>query len=251
MNNVILCKCTPCHFHYLNPFVFHPSEITMNQTSISPDGFRVVHAQHDFVVLDKASGLLSVPGIGAHNADCLATRVAAFFPGARNVHRLDQHTSGLIVMALNAQSHRELSMLFEARRVTKAYHAIAFGHAKSETGEINAPLRKEALGSARQIVCHELGKASVTRWQVEALLDHVPTSVATSNSPCPCTRFRLEPLTGRSHQLRVHLLTLGQPILGDDLYAPEEVKRVAKRLCLHASELAWGNFSFRAPHPFD
>jgi len=222
----------------------------MNHAHNSHDGFRVVHAQHDFVVLDKSSGLLSVPGIGARNADCLATRVAAVFPGARNVHRLDQHTSGLIVMALNAQSHRELSMLFEARRVTKAYHALAFGHSSAQSGEMHLPLRKEALGSARQIVCHELGKASATRWKVEALLDHVPASVATAHEPCLCTRFRLEPLTGRSHQLRVHLLALGHPILGDDLYAPKEVKGTATRLCLHASELAWDNYAFTSAHPF-
>ena len=222
----------------------------MNQPSISTDGFRVVHAQHDFVVFEKASGLLSVPGIGAHNANCLATRVAAVFPGARNVHRLDQHTSGLIVMALNAQSHRELSMLFEARRVTKAYHAIAFGHPAQTAGEIILPLRKEALGSARQIVCHAQGKASVTRWTVEALLERVPSSVATSRETCHCARFRLEPMTGRSHQLRVHLLALGYPILCDDLYAPDNVKNMATRLCLHASELSWDNYAFTAAHPF-
>ena len=222
----------------------------MREPTITQDGFRVIHAQHDFVVLEKASGLLSVPGIGPHNADCLATRVALVFPGARNVHRLDQHTSGLIVMALNTQSHRALSMLFEARLVTKAYHAIAFGHPVQDSGEINLPLRKEALGNARQIVCHTQGKASVTRWTVEALLDHVPASVATSRETCRCTRFRLEPMTGRSHQLRVHLLALDQPILGDDLYAPDDVKKMATRLCLHASELSWDNYAFTAAHPF-
>jgi tRNA pseudouridine32 synthase / 23S rRNA pseudouridine746 synthase len=222
----------------------------MSEPNMTQDGFRVIHAQHDFIVLEKASGLLSVPGIGAHNADCLATRVALVFPGARNVHRLDQHTSGLIVMALNTESHRALSMLFEARLVTKAYHAIAFGHPAQDSGEINLPLRKEALGSARQIVCHTQGKASVTRWKVEALLDHVPASVATSRETCHCTRFRLEPMTGRSHQLRVHLLALGQPILGDDLYAPDDVKKLATRLCLHASELSWDNYAFTAAHPF-
>ena len=222
----------------------------MKEPSLSLDGFRVVHAQDDFVVLEKASGLLSVPGIGAHNADCLATRVALVFPGARNVHRLDQHTSGLIVMALNTQSHRALSMLFEARRVTKAYHAIAFGHPAQTAGEIILPLRKEALGSARQIVCHAQGKASVTRWTVEALLERVPSSVATSRETCHCARFRLEPMTGRSHQLRVHLLALGYPILCDDLYAPDNVKNMATRLCLHASELSWDNYAFTAAHPF-
>lgn len=223
----------------------------MIEPSLSHDGFRVVHAENDFVVVEKASGLLSVPGIGPHNADCLATRVAAIFPGARNVHRLDQHTSGLIVMARNAQSHRSLSMAFEARRVVKAYHAIAFGHANADAGEIALPLRKEALGSARQIVCAEHGKASLTRWSVEERLDHVPHSVAKSRGLFRCTRFRLEPMTGRSHQLRVHLASLGHPVLADDLYATEEAKRAATRLCLHATELAWDNFKFVAPHPFD
>ncbi|MCE9620459.1 MAG: RluA family pseudouridine synthase [Planctomycetes bacterium] len=222
----------------------------MDEPTLSHDGFRVVHAASDFVVLEKASGLLSVPGIGPANADCLATRVAAVFPGARNVHRLDQHTSGLIVMALNAQSHRALSMAFEARRVTKAYHAIALGHAQTDEGEIDLPLRKEALGSARQIVCHEQGKASRTRWHAEARLEFVPSSVASSKAPCRCTRFRLEPMTGRSHQLRVHLASIGHPILADELYATEVVKRAATRLCLHATELAWGEFKFTAPHPF-
>ena len=238
-------------FIFLPPALCAPITLnTMKEPSLSLDGFRVVHAQDDFVVLEKASGLLSVPGIGAHNADCLATRVALVFPGARNVHRLDQHTSGLIVMALNTQSHRALSMLFEARRVTKAYHAIAFGHPAQTAGEIILPLRKEALGSARQIVCHAQGKASVTRWTVEALLERVPSSVATSRETCHCARFRLEPMTGRSHQLRVHLLALGYPILCDDLYAPDNVKHMATRLCLHASELSWDNYAFTAAHPF-
>ena len=238
-------------FIFIPPALCAPITLnTMKEPSLSLDGFRVVHAKDDFVVLEKASGLLSVPGIGAHNADCLATRVALVFPGARNVHRLDQHTSGLIVMALNTQSHRALSMLFEARRVTKAYHAIAFGHPAQTAGEINLPLRKEALGSARQIVCHAQGKASVTRWTVEALLERVPSSVATSRETCHCARFRLEPMTGRSHQLRVHLLALGYPILCDDLYAPDNVKHMATRLCLHASELSWDNYAFTAAHPF-
>ncbi len=134
--------------------------------------------------------------------------------------------------------------------MTKAYHAIAFGHPTQDAGEIHLPLRKEAIGNARQIVCHEMGKPSVTRWKVEALLDRVPASVATSSQPCRCTRFRLQPLTGRSHQLRVHLLALGHPILADDLYAPDEIKKLSTRLCLHASELAWDNYAFTAAHPF-
>jgi tRNA pseudouridine32 synthase/23S rRNA pseudouridine746 synthase len=218
--------------------------------TLSRDGFRVIHAQDDFVVLEKASGLLSVPGIGPDHADCLATRVAAIFPGARNVHRLDQNTSGLIVMAIGAASHRALSMAFEARRVSKVYHALVHGHPAQDAGRVQLPLRKESLGSARQIVCHEFGKPSDTRWSVEARLDRVPSGVAADATACPCALLRLEPRTGRSHQLRVHLASIGHAILGDELYAPGPAHRAAARLCLHATELAWDGFSFTAPHPF-
>ena len=214
------------------------------------DGYRVLAQGDGFVVVDKACGLLSVPGIGPEKADCLVARVAQRFPGARIVHRLDRDTSGVMVLATDAATHRRLSMAFEARQVQKAYHALVAGHVSGVEGLIDLQLRKEALGSAKQIVCHEQGRPSQTRWRVEARLDAVPASVRATEAPFPCTLLRLEPLTGRSHQLRVHLLSLGHAILGDNLYAAPDALAAATRLCLHATELSFEGTRHTAPHPF-
>jgi len=219
--------------------------------SLEPDGWRLLSQGPGFVVVEKACGLLSVPGIGPEKADCLVARVASRFPGARIVHRLDRDTSGVMVLATDADTHRRLSMAFEARQVSKTYHAIVAGHVAGESGRIDLPLRKEALGSAKQIVCHEQGRPSQTRWFVESRLACVPTAVrGVADPPQPCTLVRLEPLTGRSHQLRVHLLSLGHAILGDNLYAPEPQVNAASRLCLHASTLGFEGATHAAPHPF-
>lgn len=223
----------------------------MTHPESSPqDGYSVLAQGAGFVVVDKACGLLSVPGIGPEKADCLVARVAQRFPGARIVHRLDRDTSGAMVLATDAATHRRLSMAFEARQVRKAYHALVAGHVSGEEGLIDLPLRKEALGSARQTVCHEQGRPSQTHWRVEARLDAVPASVRATEAPFPCTLLRLEPLTGRSHQLRVHLLSLGHAILGDNLYAAPDALAAATRLCLHATELAFEGTRHTAPHPF-
>ena len=221
-----------------------------NTEASTHDGYRVLAQGAGFVVVDKACGLLSVPGIGPDKADCLVARVALRFPGARIVHRLDRDTSGVMVLATDAATHRRLSMAFEARQVQKAYHALVAGHVHGEEGRIDLPLRKEALGSAKQIVCHEQGRPSQTRWRVETRLDAVPASVRANDAPFPCTLLRLEPLTGRSHQLRVHLLSLGHAILGDNLYAPPSMVDAATRLCLHASTLGFEGATYTAPHPF-
>ena len=214
-------------------------------------GFRVLRSDRWLLVLDKDSGLLSVPGIGPDKADCLVARVSTRFPGARIVHRLDRDTSGVMVLATDAATHRRLSMAFEAREVSKTYHALVAGHMTGDSGIVDLPLRKEALGSARQVVCHAQGRPSQTRWFVEARLAAVPESVAgSSGTSQPCTLVRLEPLTGRSHQLRVHLLSLGHPILGDNLYAPAPLVEAATRLCLHASTLGFEGATYAAPHPF-
>jgi tRNA pseudouridine32 synthase/23S rRNA pseudouridine746 synthase len=156
-----------------------------------------------------------------------------------------------MVLATDADTHRRLSMAFEAREVSKTYHALVAGHVAGDSGRIDLPLRKEALGSARQVVCHAQGRPSQTRWFVEARLAAVPESVAgSSGTSQPCTLVRLEPLTGRSHQLRVHLLSLGHPILGDNLYAPAPLVEAATRLCLHASTLGFEGGTYAAPHPF-
>lgn len=187
---------------------------------------RILHHDRHLVVVDKPAGLLSVPGIGPEKADCLVARLQAEAPGARIVHRLDFDTSGVIVLALDADTHRELSRQFHDREVRKRYVAIVAGQVAGDSGEIDLPLRKEALGSARQIVHATEGKPSVTRWKVVERLDDPPR-----------TRLSLEPLTGRSHQLRVHCLALGHPILGDPLYGTPQSQSAAPRLLLHAEWL--------------
>jgi tRNA pseudouridine32 synthase/23S rRNA pseudouridine746 synthase len=189
----------------------------------------ILHADRWLVVVDKPCGLLSVPGIGPDKADCLVSRLQAPFPGARIVHRLDRDTSGVIVLALDAEVHRDLSRQFEARLTEKTYQALAHGHADADEGVVDLPLRKQALGSALQIVDRELGRPAQTRWRA---LERFQSAAGE-----PLTRFELKPVTGRSHQLRVHLQALGHPILGDELYAPAEVFALAPRLCLHASAL--------------
>lgn len=191
----------------------------------------LVHAEAAFLVLDKPSGLLSVPGRGAEKADCLASRVQARYPDALIVHRLDMETSGLIVMARGADNHRMLSGSFEHRRVAKTYIAIVAGLFKDPQGTIDLPLITDWPNRPRQIIDHLHGKPSRTHYRVIAY-------DALQNA----SRVALEPVTGRSHQLRVHMQALDHPILGDALYAPPSIKSAASRLLLHAESLAF-------PHP--
>ena len=191
----------------------------------------ILFADDFLLVCDKASGLLSVPGIGPEKADCLVARLQGDYPGARIVHRLDRDTSGVIVLARDADTHRALSMSFEARLVDKSYEALVAGHLAEERGVIDLPLRKEALGSARQMVHMTEGKPSVTEFGVLAR--------GADDGGFAWTRVRLLPKTGRSHQLRVHMLALGHPILGDELYAEGAARSARPRLCLHARTLAF------------
>ena len=202
----------------------------MNDPANHP-GYTVLFADPFVVVCDKASGLLSVPGIGPEKADCLVARLQTDFPGARIVHRLDRDTSGVIVLARDAATHRALSMSFEARKVDKTYEALVAGHVERDRGTVDLPLRKEALGSARQIVHLAEGKPSRTDYEV----------LERGRDPAgfPWTRVRLTPFTGRSHQLRVHMLALGHPILGDGLYAEDSARTARPRLCLHARTLSF------------
>jgi len=166
----------------------------------------------DVIVISKPPGLVVHPGAGnpdgtlanalLHHHPELAGVGEPTRPGI--VHRLDRDTSGVMVLATDAATHRRLSMAFEARQVEKSYHALVAGHVAGDSGQIDLPLRKEALGSARQVVCHAQGRPSRTRWFVEARLGAVPAGVRGGEAR-PCTLVRLEPLTGRSHQLRVHI----------------------------------------------
>ena len=190
-------------------------------------GFETVYADAHLLVLNKPSGLLSVPGKGLDKQDCLSSRVQKSCPDALIVHRLDMATSGLILMARGPVMQAALSKLFEARAIHKRYVAVVDGQmAVSPDWQLidlsitldwpNRPLR----------IIHADGKPSQTRWR--AL--HYDADANT-------TRVELEPITGRSHQLRVHLKAMGHPILGDALYAPADIQARASRLQLHACEL--------------
>ena len=193
-------------------------------------GFERVHVDAHCIVAVKPSGLLSVPGRGEHGQDCLAAHVQAEFGDALVVHRLDMSTSGLMLFARGAAAQRALSAAFAARAVHKRYVAIVHGRVGDERGEITLPLLADWPNRPKQKVDRDTGKPSLTRWRVLAF-----------DTARHATRLELEPVTGRAHQLRVHLVAIGHPILGDALYAPPEVLARADRLLLHASSLRFAH----------
>ena len=203
----------------------------------------VIHADTHLVVFNKPTGLLSVPGIGPKKADCLVARGQDAFPGCRIVHRLDRDTSGVIVLARDAETHRALSIQFQDRLVSKQYEAIVLGAPAKDEGFIDAAIRKDMDCPPRQCIDPEQGRPSQTSWRV--LGRHSDR-----------TRLELSPRTGRSHQLRLHLLHIGHPILGDDLYAPPDALAMSDRLCLHATLLTFrhpgtnAEVTFTSPAPF-
>lgn len=186
--------------------------------------FEVVYNDNDLIVLNKPSGLLSVPGKAFQHKDCLETRVQRIWPTATIVHRLDMATSGLMIMALNKPSHRHISKQFETRKVSKTYFARVYGMPSEDQGIIELPLLCDWPNRPMQMVDHKNGKAACTHWK----------KISVSGNT---TLIQLNPITGRSHQLRVHMLSIGHPILGDRLYAHEQAKALSTRLCLHASEI--------------
>lgn len=190
-----------------------------------PEGeISIIFHDDDILVLDKPSGLLSVPGKRDDHKDCLENRIQADFSSARIVHRLDMDTSGLIIMALNSDAHRHLGLQFERRHIGKTYQACVWGTIADDQGTIDLPLRCDWPNRPRQMVDFEEGRSALTEWEVVARDDL-------------STRVMLYPKTGRSHQLRVHMLELGHPILGDNLYAPKEALAASSRLCLHAQKI--------------
>ena len=189
-----------------------------------------VYQDNDIVVAQKPSGLLSVPGKAAEHKDALITRVNVVYPTATVVHRLDMATSGLMVLALNKDSHRNISKQFELRQTKKRYFARVYGHIADEQGEINLPLICDWPNRPKQMVDFERGKRAVTQFQV--------VSREEDEQQRPFTLVALHPITGRSHQLRVHMLELGHPILGDRLYAHTDALDMAPRLQLHAESLS-------------
>lgn len=194
-----------------------------------------IHEDEHLLVLEKPSGLLSVPGRGPDKQDCLSKRVQDRYPEALVVHRLDQDTSGLLIMARGIEAQRRLSKLFETRQVKKRYRAVVAGQPEQTQAEvkpdtdgwrtIDGPILLDWERRPLHII-HPDGKASRSRWRA------LQTSVT-------ATLIELEPVTGRTHQLRVHLQSIGHPMLGDSLYAPTEIKSLSPRLLLHAQELAF------------
>ncbi|MDO6522809.1 RluA family pseudouridine synthase [Shimia thalassica] len=203
----------------------------------------VLHEDHEIVVVNKPSGLLSVPGRGEHLADCLLSRVQVAFPTALLVHRLDRDTSGVMVFGQTPHAQRNLSMQFEKRTTKKTYVARVEGRLDPKTGTVDLPLIVDWPNRPLQMVDHENGKPAVTDWRVLKYSDGE-------------TRVRLSPKTGRSHQLRVHMLALGHVILGDPLYAKGAALENHDRLMLHSEELRINHpengrgMSFRAKAPF-
>jgi tRNA pseudouridine32 synthase/23S rRNA pseudouridine746 synthase len=186
---------------------------------------QILHADDDLLVVAKPAGLLSVPGKGEALADCLIARLRQGWPQVLLVHRLDRDTSGVMVFALNPRAQRHLGLQFEKRQTGKSYVALVEGLPPRRGGRIELPIAVDWPNRPRQMVCFETGRAAITDWQV---LD--------SAGPGGPTRVQLVPQTGRSHQLRLHMLALGHPILGDTLYAPETALR-SPRLMLHAARL--------------
>ena len=235
-------------------YVWHDLRSSMSHPAC-PD---IIFENDHILALNKPTGLLSVPGIGPEKADCLAARVQTTFPEARIVHRLDRDTSGVIVMARDKDTHRELSRQFQDRETQKRYIAIAAGEMVERSGEIDLPIRKDLDDTPRQIVDFEHGKASLTRWSAcsEDIRQDSNFDFTFFDRDFPHTRLELRPVTGRSHQLRLHLKSIGHPILGDDLYAPPDARDAADRLMLHAEYLMVTDpytaspLEFEVPSPF-
>lgn len=184
----------------------------------------IVYQDNDIVVVNKPSGLLSVPGKAAEHWDCLEYRVKLVLPTARIVHRLDMATSGVMVLALHADAQRQLNRQFQMRQTHKEYIARVAGRVNADSGTICLPLICDWPNRPKQMVCYQRGKASVTHFKVLDRSENV-------------SRLLLTPVTGRSHQLRVHMQMIGHAILGDKFYAEPATVVAADRLQLHAQLL--------------
>ncbi|GLX79140.1 pseudouridine synthase [Thalassotalea insulae] len=203
----------------------------------------IVYRDEDLVVLNKPSGLLTVPGRLTEHKDCLQTRVQRVLPTATVVHRLDMATSGILLMALNKAAHVNISRQFEKRQTEKQYLARVYGHVKESSGEIDQPLICDWPNRPKQKVDLQHGKKALTHYRVLSYQNN-------------STLVELTPVTGRSHQLRVHMLSLGHPILGDRLYAHDQALTESPRLQLHAHWLKITHpvteqvLTFSTPCPF-
>lgn len=192
----------------------------------SQEAIRILYEDAHLLLVRKPDLLLSIPGRHPLNKDCLITRLQQRYPSATIVHRLDLDTSGIMVIPLDKPTHAHISRQFQQRLVQKTYHAVVYGVVTADSGEIDLPIAVDWDNRPRQKICHERGKSALTRYRVLARRSDR-------------SRLLLAPVTGRSHQLRIHLRELGHPILGCDMYAHEHALGMADRLMLHATTLAF------------
>ena len=185
----------------------------------------LVYRDDYIAVVNKPSGLLSVPGNQPQYYDSAMSRVKEKYGFCEPAHRLDMATSGILLFALSKAADRELKRQFREREPKKYYQALVWGHVEQEHGVVELPLICDWENRPRQKICFERGKRAVTFYDV---LQRYPNNT---------TRVKLTPITGRSHQLRLHMLALGHPILGDKFYAHPQAKALSPRLCLHAESL--------------
>ena len=188
----------------------------------SQEETRILYEDDDLLLVSKPHLLLTVPGRHPLNKDCMITRLQADYPTASVVHRLDLDTSGILIVPLNKPAHAHISRQFQERQVEKQYDAVVWGEIEADTGEIALPIAADWENRPRQMICHERGKSALTRYEVQ-------------QRNTDRTRVLLKPVTGRSHQLRIHMRELGHPILGCDMYAHDAALAMSPRLLLHAS----------------
>jgi len=193
-----------------------------------PAPLELLHVDEFLLAVNKPAGLLTVPGRGPEKQDCLLSRLQQIHPEARVVHRLDMETSGIVLFARDADTQSQLGKQFARREINKIYVAIVHGRPQPAQGEIDLPLIADWPNRPKQKIDHELGKPSCTHYRV--------LNCDTGTGTC---RIELKPVTGRSHQLRVHMMSLGHPIVGDRLYGCETEFGNGERLMLHANELVF------------
>ena len=198
------------------------------QVPHSQEAIRLLFRDPHLLILDKPTLLLSVPGRHPLNHDCLLNRVSVRYPGVSAVHRLDLDTSGVMVVPRHREALSRLARQFQERRIDKSYTARVAGQVTEDIGEIDLPLVADWPNRPKQKVCFETGKQALTRWKVLSRDDN-------------SSLLALTPVTGRSHQLRIHMREVGHPILGCDFYAPGAVLNAAPRLLLHATSLRFAH----------
>jgi len=202
----------------LQPVVYSPPE------HIKLD---ILYQDNNLIALNKPSGLLSVPGRGVEKQDCMLSRLQTEFPEALVIHRLDMPTSGIIMFARNKEMQKVMGNLFEKKLIAKQYLAKVHGVLKEPRGLINQPLMTDWINRPRQKIDYKQGKPSQTRYTLISVINGKNSIV------------KLEPITGRSHQLRVHMSSLGHAILGDDLYGTLLTRNESSRLLLHAEKISF------------